>query len=229
MYRPLSKIWPSKAEITHLWNGLVDPIRLFFSFSIVMFCRELVYKSSGTRWKCRNSSSAGVNNSNWSAGKPGPWFLDGLAGFAVFWCCLAETLKETTQLPRQLQGCTCVWLVLHLFLQCSRCHTHAQLCHGHWVWGICSGEKKCFPCYTGLCHREYFGDTCCWHWQAARARGFCLVQHFPPLFYPQTIEAERLHRKRSHGKYKNNSCPSCLPFLFPVAFFGFLGRAGLGW
>lgn len=106
-------------------------------------------------------------------------------------------------------------------------HTCTAL-HGHLVQRVCSREKKWFPCYTGFCHHEYFGDTCCWHQEAARTQGFCLV--FPPVFHPQTIEAEHCHRKKSKITQKvlqmiaalHVPPSSCCHFFF----FFFQGRNG---
>lgn len=105
-----------------------------------MLCGELVHKSSGTRWKCRNSSSAGVNERNHQLEC---WETRAMVSrWADRFCCVFVLFGWGLELPRQLQGCTCVWHVLQLFLQCSRCHTHAQLCHGLYVQGVCSGNKK---------------------------------------------------------------------------------------
>lgn len=142
-------------------QGLWTQLGIFFS--IVMLCRELVYKSAGTRWKCRNSSSAGVNehnSTNWSAGKPGPWFLDGLTGFAVFWGYLAGALKEQVA---QAVTRLCMWVACAASFPPMQqmLHTCTAL-----SWPLGPGgllrRKNWFPRPTGLCCHEYFGDTCCW-------------------------------------------------------------------
>lgn len=192
-----------------------------------MLCRELVYKSSGTRWKWRNSSSAGVNEHNstnwWSAGKPGPWFLDGLTGFAVFWCCLAGALKEATQVAQAVTRlCMCVACTASLPPVQQMPHTCTALSWPLGPEGLLR-RKKMVP----LSHRA-FPPWVFWGHLLLALRGRKSMRilsgaAFSSFFHPQTIEAVCLHRKRSHRKYWKEQLPFMSPLPFSCYFFFFFG------